>query len=94
MLITKICNFVQNVRNNRPPQLLHQPQCCYVRLINVLIVTGPKFSEPIANVTVPVGREVILACLVENLGAYKVIYYVYLFRALLLRSLTNLNLHP
>ncbi|KYB29127.1 neurotrimin isoform X2 [Tribolium castaneum] len=33
---------------------------------------NPKFSAPITNVTVPVGREAILACLVEDLGGYKV----------------------
>ncbi|XP_065157507.1 neurotrimin-like [Atheta coriaria] len=33
---------------------------------------NPKFSEPITNVTVAVGREAIMACLVEDLGQYKV----------------------
>ncbi|KAH0811456.1 hypothetical protein GEV33_011335 [Tenebrio molitor] len=33
---------------------------------------NPKFSHPITNVTVAVGREAILACLVEDLGGYKV----------------------
>ncbi|XP_063912148.1 neurotrimin-like isoform X2 [Zophobas morio] len=33
---------------------------------------NPKFSAPITNVTVPVGREAILSCLVEDLGGYKV----------------------
>lgn len=32
----------------------------------------PKFGEPITNVTVPVGREAIMGCLVEDLGQYKV----------------------
>ncbi|XP_065204565.1 lachesin-like isoform X2 [Planococcus citri] len=32
----------------------------------------PKFEEPIVNVTVPVGREAILACLVNDLSSYKV----------------------
>ena len=32
----------------------------------------PKFSAPIANVTVAVGREAILTCVVHDLGAYKV----------------------
>lgn len=34
----------------------------------------PDFNEPIKNVTVPVGREAILSCLVTELGHYKVIY--------------------
>nr|XP_031847183.1 lachesin-like [Nomia melanderi] len=32
----------------------------------------PMFAEPIPNVTVPVGRDVSLPCVVENLGNYKV----------------------
>ncbi|TGZ56530.1 Lachesin, partial [Temnothorax longispinosus] len=33
---------------------------------------GPSFSAPITNVTVPVGREAILSCVVANLSTYKV----------------------
>ncbi|XP_043269582.1 opioid-binding protein/cell adhesion molecule homolog [Venturia canescens] len=33
---------------------------------------GPSFTVPISNVTVPVGREAILACVVEDLSNYKV----------------------
>ncbi|XP_073972941.1 lachesin-like [Rhodnius prolixus] len=32
----------------------------------------PHFGEPIANVTVPLGREAILSCTVRNLGLFKV----------------------
>ncbi|XP_026466369.1 opioid-binding protein/cell adhesion molecule homolog isoform X2 [Ctenocephalides felis] len=32
----------------------------------------PKFSAPIANVTVPVGREAILTCVVQDLSSFKV----------------------
>ncbi|XP_018307409.1 neurotrimin [Mycetomoellerius zeteki] len=32
----------------------------------------PKFKEPIANVTAPVGREAILSCVVQDLAGYKV----------------------
>ncbi|KYM99869.1 hypothetical protein ALC62_09489, partial [Cyphomyrmex costatus] len=32
---------------------------------------GPSFSAPITNVTVPVGREAILSCVVANLSTYK-----------------------
>lgn len=32
----------------------------------------PKFAEPITNVTVPVGREATLVCIVDDLGSYKV----------------------
>ncbi|XP_063912146.1 lachesin-like [Zophobas morio] len=36
------------------------------------LLENPKFSQPIPNSTVAVGREAILACVVENLGSYKV----------------------
>uniref|UniRef100_A0A8D8Y4J3 Opioid-binding protein/cell adhesion molecule homolog n=1 Tax=Cacopsylla melanoneura TaxID=428564 RepID=A0A8D8Y4J3_9HEMI len=32
----------------------------------------PKFSEPISNVTAPVGREATLICVVDDIGGYKV----------------------
>ncbi|XP_073992988.1 neurotrimin-like isoform X2 [Rhodnius prolixus] len=32
----------------------------------------PKFAEPISNVTVPVGREATLVCVVDDLSSYKV----------------------
>lgn len=32
----------------------------------------PKFGEPIPNVTVAVGRDASLPCVVENLGSHKV----------------------
>ncbi|KYM99872.1 hypothetical protein ALC62_09492 [Cyphomyrmex costatus] len=34
-------------------------------------VVNPKFKEPIANVTAPVGREAILSCVVQDLAGYK-----------------------
>ncbi|XP_032679470.1 lachesin-like [Odontomachus brunneus] len=39
---------------------------------NPVASEGPSFSAPITNVTVPVGREAILACVVANLSTYKV----------------------
>lgn len=45
----------------------------------------PKFAEPITNVTVPVGREATLVCIVDDLGSYKVsgliriIDYIYIY---------------
>ncbi|BES91644.1 Immunoglobulin domain [Nesidiocoris tenuis] len=38
----------------------------------LLLQDLPNFAEPIQNITVPVGREAVLTCLVEQLGAYKV----------------------
>ncbi|KAM7351056.1 dpr-interacting protein kappa [Cochliomyia hominivorax] len=35
-------------------------------------VDMPRFAEPVANVTVSVGRDALLACVVENLKGYKV----------------------
>ncbi|XP_067620610.1 uncharacterized protein DIP-theta isoform X1 [Eurosta solidaginis] len=32
----------------------------------------PKFGEPLQNVTIPVGREAILQCVVDNLQTYKI----------------------
>lgn len=32
----------------------------------------PRFAEPIPNITVTVGRDALLACVVENLKGYKV----------------------
>jgi len=38
----------------------------------------PKFAEPITNVTVPVGREATLVCIVDDLGSYKVSWSSYI----------------
>lgn len=42
----------------------------------LLFSAEPKFSAPITNVTAPVGREAILACIVQDLSAYKVLYNI------------------
>lgn len=39
---------------------------------SVLFSDNPKFSEPISNVTAPVGREATLICVVDDIGGYKV----------------------
>ncbi|XP_054743973.1 limbic system-associated membrane protein isoform X1 [Anastrepha obliqua] len=36
------------------------------------VITDPKFSFPIVNVTASVGREAFLTCVVQDLGSYKV----------------------
>lgn len=36
----------------------------------------PRFAEPIPNVTVALGRDASLPCVVENLGKYKVWYFL------------------
>lgn len=42
-----------------------------VWLITVM-TDDPRFAEPIPNVTVALGRDASLPCVVENLGTYKV----------------------
>ncbi|KYQ60803.1 hypothetical protein ALC60_00130 [Trachymyrmex zeteki] len=37
----------------------------------------PIFAEPIPNVTVALGRDVSLPCVIENLGSYKSLYLKY-----------------
>lgn len=37
-----------------------------------LAAPDPNFSSPIANITVPVGREAVLTCVVHDLFSYKV----------------------
>lgn len=39
----------------------------------------PKFGEPLQNITVPVGREALLSCVVDNLQTYKVIETQFFF---------------
>lgn len=36
------------------------------------LTDSPRFVEPIPNVTVALGRDASLPCVVENLGTYKV----------------------
>ncbi|XP_073823360.1 LOW QUALITY PROTEIN: dpr-interacting protein eta [Musca autumnalis] len=36
------------------------------------VLTDPKFTSPIANVTASVGRDAFLTCVVQDLGSYKV----------------------
>lgn len=44
--------------------------CFFLNLFS--FVADPKFSGPILNATVAVGRDAVLTCMVEDLGAYKV----------------------
>lgn len=46
---------------------------CTCNFIHVSVMMDePRFAQPIANVTVAVGRDANLPCVVENLGSYKV----------------------
>lgn len=44
------------------------PRVCFI----VAESMYPRFAEPIPNVTVTVGRDALLACVVENLRGFKV----------------------
>ncbi|KAK4872188.1 hypothetical protein RN001_016312 [Aquatica leii] len=45
-------------------------------LVSAIVVHGeafqPEFTEPITNLTVPVGRDAVFRCLVQHLGGYRV----------------------
>ncbi|XP_014252970.1 lachesin-like isoform X2 [Cimex lectularius] len=47
----------------------------FVLIFDILtnaLTEGPKFAEPIPNITVALGRDTSLPCVVDNLGNYKV----------------------
>ncbi|XP_012277974.1 lachesin [Orussus abietinus] len=44
---------------------------------------GPAFTEPIPNITVALGKDVNLPCVIENLGNYKVVWMHMTLNALL-----------
>lgn len=50
----------------------------FVYFMLMLRTDTPKFGEPIFNVTIPVGREAVFSCVVDNLQTYKVIYLQHL----------------
>ncbi|XP_073972762.1 lachesin-like isoform X1 [Rhodnius prolixus] len=46
--------------------------CLFSAIMSNALTEGPKFAEPIPNVTVALGRDASLPCVVDNLGNYKV----------------------
>ncbi|KAK6624788.1 hypothetical protein RUM44_011648 [Polyplax serrata] len=46
----------------------------------------PEFSEPIANLTVPVGRDATFKCVVQHLGGYRVSIFNMLFMGTQVRT--------
>lgn len=44
----------------------------------------PRFAEPIPNITVTIGRDALLGCVVDNLKNYKVSCMVYIRFVLLI----------
>ncbi|XP_063990310.1 opioid-binding protein/cell adhesion molecule homolog isoform X1 [Diachasmimorpha longicaudata] len=55
--------FVDRVRGQLTGECVDNTECLNIH---------PNFREPITNVTASVGREAILSCIVQELGAYKV----------------------
>lgn len=52
----------------------------------------PKFANPVNNITIPIGREAVFVCVIENLGTYKV-KFVEIFILIMVGVITNfLNL--
>lgn len=55
-------------------------KCCLIKSLFVCITVltdDPNFAEPIPNVTVSLGRDASLPCVVNNLGTYKVRCHVH-----------------
>ncbi|GLV43037.1 Dpr-interacting protein delta [Carabus blaptoides fortunei] len=56
----------------------HQDRCLVIGIVYIITIINqamtddPRFAEPIPNVTVALGRDASLPCVVENLGTYKV----------------------
>ncbi|CAG9784790.1 unnamed protein product [Diatraea saccharalis] len=43
-----------------------------ITIICQVLTEEPRFAEPIPNVTVALGRDASLPCVVEHLGTYKI----------------------
>lgn len=56
---------------------IHSVLIKYLKILDNLVEAEPEFSEPIQNVTVAIGRDAQLSCTVENLGTYRVSYYLF-----------------
>lgn len=63
MTTKELCNAIRKLSSS----------CITKKLIKFSCFTDlPKFGEVLQNVTVPVGREAVLQCVVDNLQTYKV----------------------
>lgn len=47
------------------------------RNFNFIFTDLPKFGERLQNITVPVGRDAVLICVVDNLQTYKVNFHCF-----------------
>jgi hypothetical protein len=55
-----------------------------------VLTEEPRFAEPIPNVTVALGRDASLPCVVEHLGNFKVRKYIFLLLQFFLLIVTSL----
>lgn len=65
-------NIVMNVTRTMLPVTCVRHQCTTSEVESIFVSDIPKFSGPITNVTVSVGREAVLECGVDNLSTFKV----------------------
>lgn len=62
-------------------QLLNYKYICFT-----VLTDDPNFAEPIPNVTVSLGRDASLPCVVNNLGTYKVRCHVHIIIIIIIGS--------
>lgn len=64
--------FISIFKTNK--KIIHRTIQDYVKIIFFFLffLADPKFSSPITNITVPVGREAVLTCVVHDLVTFKV----------------------
>lgn len=57
---------------------------CLMYFCLTVLTDDPNFAEPIPNVTVSLGRDASLPCVVNNLGTYKVRYHVHIIISIII----------
>ncbi|CAO1396859.1 unnamed protein product [Diamesa tonsa] len=75
MLLLNTVKLVLIAINILPNRVKHKKVMFFIymaTLVTHVMMDEPKFAQPIPNVTVAVGRDANLPCVVEHLGSYKV----------------------
>ncbi|XP_031631296.1 lachesin [Contarinia nasturtii] len=75
MLLLNTLKIVLIALNILPYRITHRKVlflAYLITLVSQVMMDEPRFAQPIPNVTVAVGRDANLPCVVEHLGAYKV----------------------
>ncbi|CRK87173.1 CLUMA_CG000981, isoform A [Clunio marinus] len=75
MLLLNTVKLVLIALNILPNRMKHKKIMFFIymgTLVTHVMMDEPKFAQPIPNVTVAVGRDANLPCVVEHLGTYKV----------------------